>query len=127
MTRMELLRREHDCIVSKSYQESFHTIELSELGGPYELVCQLLLWKSYLKLRGRKMSLDEILEWMRGQEWIGRIRPSVGQVTAVASHLSYLLEHGYVEWITRAVNKRVYLIDWKLLDIFEKHYLGGEG
>ena len=117
---------EHEAIVKKIPDELFRTVDISGMGGAYELCCQWLLWNAYLKLRGRRMSDEEIYEWLKTQSWVDKARPSGVQVVAVSAHLAVILNEGYSMWLAKVARdepRRIYFMNWKLLNAFEKCYL----
>jgi len=117
---------EHEAIVKKIPDELFRTVDISGIGGAYELCCQWLLWNAYLKLRGRRMTGKEIYEWFMTQSWVDKAGPTWAQIAAVSAHLAVILNEGYSMWLAKVARdepRRIYFMNWKLLNAFEKCYL----
>jgi len=115
----------NDVILAKNTHDWWYTIDISGMNGVYELKIQYVLWEAYTWLHGRKMTYEEILDWMIKQDWINKAGLSSLQATVIAAHLAVLLDEGYDAWISRFPPCRKYHIDWKLLDCFRKCYLEG--
>jgi hypothetical protein len=128
----KLLEVEYGHIISGNKEPTahFHTVDISGFNGAYELCCQWLLWNAFLKIRTGPIHTPDTTEainyWLSRQRWIDKAEPSGHQIRSVSSYLSYLLKYGYIQWIEHVHDKdpeRVYTINWRLLDCFEKCYL----
>jgi len=125
------LEREHMNILRREVcsRMPFHTVDVSGIHGAYELGCQALLWEAYTRIRENKLEFEnkeELDDWLIKQDFTDRIHPSMLQAGSVMNHLLHILKMGYIEWILkhfRCERDRVYLMDWKLIRVFEDYYI----